>query len=273
MRAADVLAIDLPWSQRRGRTAIASRVGRSIAVVAVAGDDELVAYVTELAAKNALVLLDVPLHGCDDLSRDRPTREVDRRLAALGIPVLPSYSSGERGPELEARLIGERPDLRCFEVYPYAVLRTLWAVHRASKRFRYDRIVDLTATWRAWPPRYKRERDLRTRQRCVRDVAAVLASVPGLRRAVRTVARATHAQLDALCDEYDALLGLVAGIAHADRSPWSFLARVAHEDGSVMLLADSSSRARFATILRRETAHRVSDRLATDREWTERART
>lgn len=245
MRGADVLAIDLPWSKRTGRTAIASRAGRSITVVSVAGDDELVAYVRDRAAADALVLLDVPLHGCARLSRARPNRDVDRRLAALGIPVLPSYSSGARGPELQARLLGARPDLRCFEVYPYAVLRTLWALTLAGSAFRFrGPAIDLAAHWRAWPPRYKRERELGARRRCVRQVAALLSSITGFRGAVRSIARATHAQLDIVCDEYDALMGLVAGIAMVERSPWSWLAQTEGDEGAIVMLADASVRRR-----------------------------
>jgi len=106
--AADVIAIDLPWSARKRRTAIASRSGDAIAVEAVADDDELVGRVAALAGKRARVLVDVPLDGCADLSAAMPTREVDRRFAQAGIAILPSVKSGLRGPELRALAVAVR---------------------------------------------------------------------------------------------------------------------------------------------------------------------
>jgi predicted nuclease with RNAse H fold len=243
-RHADVIAIDLPWSARKRRTAIASRSGDVIAVEAVGDDDELVARVAAIAGTRALVLVDIPLDGCADLSAAMPTREVDRRFAKAGIAILPSVKSGLRGPELRARLHARRPDLRVGETYPYAVLRTLWALRAGGHAFAFaGELADLAPHWRALPPRYKRERDLVKRRRAVRDVAGVLGAIPGF--APRAIRGATHAQLDMLCDELDALLGLVAGIAAADRSPWSWLATVRGCTGSVLTIADSSLRGRF----------------------------
>ena len=240
---ADVIAIDLPWSARKWRTAIASRSSDKIVVDAVADDDELVARVATLAENRALVLVDVPLDGCADLSATMPTREIDRRFAKAGIAILPSVKSGLRGPELRARLHARRPDLRVREIYPYAVLRALWAVRAGGHAFAFDAVADLAPYWRSLPPRYKRERDLVKRRRAVRDVADVLGAIRGF--APRALRGASHAQLDLLCDELDAMLGLVAGIAAADRSPWSWLATVRGCAGSVLTIADGSLRGRF----------------------------
>jgi predicted nuclease with RNAse H fold len=242
-RSADVLAIDLPWSLRRGRTAIASRSPDGIAVERVVDDDALVERVTALAGKRALVVVDVTLDGCEQLSAAKPCRDVDRRFAQIGIAILPSVKSGLRGPELRARLHARRPDLRVREVYPYAVLRTLWALHAGGRAFAFGRLVDVSPHWRVLPPRYKRERELVKRRRAVREVAAVLAAIPGF--APRAIRGATHRQLDGLCDELDALLALVAGIAAVDRSPWSWLATISHSPGAILTIADVALRSRF----------------------------
>ncbi len=233
MTRADVLAVDLPWGRARHRTAIASRSPAGIAVVTVADDDALVAYVRAHAAPRALVVLDVPLDGL------APWRPIETRFVRLGIPVLPPGAAGTRGPDLRARLAR-----RCVEVYPYAVLRALWALELAGARFAFDAPdVDLAPHWRAWPPKYKRERDLAARRRNVVRVGAVLAAIPGFAPAVRTLRGATHRELDRLCDEYDALLGLVAGIALRDRSPWAWHAKA--EQAAVLAIADASLRRRF----------------------------
>ncbi len=244
---ADVLAIDLPWSERARRTAIAMRTRTGVEVEAVRDDARLSEVVVERAARGALVLVDVPLDGCEVLSAARPRRGVDQRFAQSGVPILPPVVAGSRGPALRARLGATRPDLVFAEIYPYAVLRVLWALRLSGRTFELSadaRAIDLAAWWWTYPPKYKRERDLARRRRAVRQVAALLGEA-GMAGQVRTVARATHGELDAVCDEYDALLGLVAGIAAVDRSSWSWRASTSHDDGTILTISDASLRARF----------------------------
>ena len=127
------------------------------------------------------------------------------------------------------------------------MLRVLWALRLSGSTFEPEgdaRAIDLAAWWWTYPPKYKRERDLAKRRRAVRAVAALLGKA-GMEGRVRTVPRATHGELDAVCDEYDALLGLVAGIAAVDRSSWSWLASTSLDDGTILTIADASLRARF----------------------------
>lgn len=92
---ADVISIDLPWGDAQKRTAIARRSGISgiVGVVTVTSDSELLEYVRQHAAPNALVLLDVPVDGCEKLSETCPRRKIDDRFLAIGLPILPSVKS------------------------------------------------------------------------------------------------------------------------------------------------------------------------------------
>lgn len=245
---ADVLSIDLPWGHGQGRTAVASRSPAGIAVAAVAGDDELVEYVHRNAATNALVLLDVPVEGCEVLDADNPLRGVDLRCHRIGIPILPSVKAGLRGPRLTTRLRGTRPDLRIFEDYPYAVLRVLWALHLQGRPFRFaddPATIDLSSQWRSWPPKYKRAKTVATKLVAMREVASVLAMVPGFASGVVQPAdAATGSELTRLADNYDALLGLVAGIAAVDELPWSWLITASGDPGAILTIADAPLRRR-----------------------------
>ncbi len=248
--AADVISIDLPWSDARGRTAMASRSPSGISVVAVASDDELVRYVQLHAARNASVLLDVPIEGCGDLDKKKPRRAVDDRCQRVGIPILPSVKAGMRGPELTSRLRGIRPDLRFQESYPYAVLRVVWGLHLQGRPFRFNddpAKVDLSSVWRSWPPKYKRSKTVAQKLVAMREVAAVISMLPGLEPVVTyPLETATGRDLACLADNYDALLGLVAGIAGVDDSPWSWLVKTPGDAGTILTIADGSLRRRFA---------------------------
>jgi hypothetical protein len=79
-----------------------------------------------------------------------------------------------------------------------------------------------------------------------------VASIRGFAGAVRVVAGAGGPEMQRLVDEYDALLGLVAGIAAAEASPWSWLAVTSAGAGSILTIADGSPRRRFAEVAVRQ---------------------
>lgn len=260
---ADVISVDLPWSNKRGRTAVASRSPAGISVAAIADDDQLVEHIAERAAERALVLLDVPVDGCEALTAACPRRHVDDCLARVGIPILSSVASGPRGPRLRQELLAARPDLRIFEIYPYAVLRVLWALRMSGASFAFEHNateVELVERWWKYPPRYKREPRLPERRQAMRDVASVLAAIPGFAGAVRAVGGASGPEMQRLADEYDALLGLVAGIAAADASPWSWLAETSAGAGAILTIADGALRRRFAEAAVRQSARSHRER-------------
>jgi hypothetical protein len=205
------------------------------------------------AARGAVVLLDVPVEGCEALGAHRPRRPVDDVLARVGIPVLPSYTSGDVGPRLRGALLGARPDLGVHETYPYGVLRVLWGLWRESKAIDLDRpsraeLTSGAARWRTWPPRYKRAPVRSERILAMNSVARVIrACGPTYGVLVRRAhAAATWSELARLADEYDAVLGLVAARAARARTPWSWRAEVPGHDGAVVGIAPPWLREAFA---------------------------
>jgi predicted nuclease with RNAse H fold len=256
MNKADVLSLDLGWNAAAdGRAAVALRSGAGVRVQQLdGGDDEVVEQVGRVAEHGALVLLDVPIDGCGNLSSTRPRRCVDDGLAKSGIPVLPSVKAGKRGPELRTLLLKERADLLIEESYPYAVLRVLWALRQTSRRFRFkdDGVsLDLSTWWWRWPPKYKRARRVAQRRMAMSEVAEAVAAIGGFGRAVPTVEDLAGTRLRRAADELDALLGLVAGIASRNGSTWCWRAHCGHErDAAILTIADASLRRRFDSVLR-----------------------
>jgi predicted nuclease with RNAse H fold len=249
-RDADVFSIDLPWGDAKGRTAIASRSLAGVRLISVIGDDELLEHIRQHATRSALVLLDVPIDGCEGLGMKKPRREVDDRFLAIGLPILPSVKSGTRGPELAKRIHEVRTDLRVGEIYPYAVLRVLWALQLEGKTFRFDddmTKIDLCRSWWAWPPKYKRAKSVALRLEAMRLVASVISAVPGLRDVTEIPPDdVTGTDLARRADGYDALLGLVAGISAVDDCSWSWHAKTTRDAGAICSIADAWVRRRFA---------------------------
>ena len=251
---ADVLSVDIGWdATTEGRTAIAYRTFSGISVMPVPANRDLAAQIGNLASGKALVLLDIPIEGCAELDARSPFRQVDRALHRCGIPVLPSYKAAGRGALLRDELLARRPDLRVEESYPYAVLRVLWALKNARcgldlGRDSYQR-VSLSEVWWDWPPRHKGEPSLDARRSAAAEVAKLLCAHFPKAEAVRKLAAAVPAAeskgLATLSDQFDALLGLVAGLAAAAASPWSWRAAVGEERGAVLTISDQWLREQF----------------------------
>jgi hypothetical protein len=239
-----VVAADLPWSAGRpGRIRIAILLpSGAVSVLASDGTRPLPLLIADLAAPNAHVLLDIPIRGC---ARGTAFRPVDRRLAAAGIPVLPWTAAAGRGAGLARAIRRRLPDATVDEVYPYAVLRVLWALSRtgslaALRRGAIDGRVE--PGWRRWPPRYKRAPTRRARlhalgqvRRILEDPALGLTFEPRLPEA---------GSLTGLGDCYDAALAIVPGLLGLSH-PAVYRAG-APRRGAVVLLADRWLRGRLA---------------------------
>ena len=246
MPGARVVAVDLPWSAGHpDRTAVAVLTpAAQVSVVPVDPSEPIPSVIARLAAPDADVLLDIPIAGCTGEPGFRP---VDRRLARAGIPILPWTAAGTRGAEL-ARAISERlPDARVHEVYPYAVLRVLWAL-KATGRLGALRPGEVDGSvepgWAAWPPRYKRGRTRAERLRALAEVWAALTDRSlGLEFDPPLPAPDPRASLARLADRYDAVLALVPGLlgfahpaVHCERDEGG---------GAILLLADAWLRKRL----------------------------
>jgi predicted nuclease with RNAse H fold len=240
-----VISVDLPWSANHDdRFAVASWDGQR---VRVERPENLLDWIGRETSPGGLVLLDVPIEGCSTL-KGRHFREVDRLLQRLGVPLLPSSKAGAKGPELRAAIRSRRRDLSVHESYPYSVLRVLWAAQSfgSGSLLRNLERPDLSACWwTSWPPRYKRAKDLAARTAAMKAVHLLISGLGAKWGAClkdKTPNGCTGRELALLADEYDALLGLFAGIARRERRPWSWDACVAGASGSILTIGDQRLR-------------------------------
>jgi hypothetical protein len=240
-----VISVDLPWSSNHDdRFAVARWDG---VTVRVDRPENLLDWIGRETSPGGLVLLDVPIEGCSTL-KGRHFREVDRLLQRSGIPLLPSSKAGQTGRQWWKAIQDRRADISIHESYPYSVLRVLWAAqsHGAGSALRNLERPDLSASWwTSWPPRYKRARDLPTRTDAMAAVHRLISGLGPKWAAClkeRTPNGRTGRALALLADEYDALLGLFAGIARRERRLWSWEARVAGASGSILTIGDKRLR-------------------------------
>lgn len=251
----DAVSVDLPWSRTtRSRTVIAASSPEETVLVTKGLDGEgLYRWITQHASHRGLVVLDVPIDGCARLCRAVPRRELDDGLARIGVPILPSYKSGDLGPNLRDALRQARPDLAILESYPYAVLRVLWGVRQeigslvALTASNYRPHVSPWQSWWRWPPRYKRARTVAQRRHALAEVANLLRSCGNTyARLVQAPAVGTSSELAQLSDEYDAVLGLIAANAALEKNPWSWHAQVPGAAGSILTIGPPWLRDAFA---------------------------
>jgi len=243
----NIISIDLPWKEtKKGSRALAlADAGRNIEIMRAADDDELIKLVRDNSEPQSLVLLDIPIDGCENLGDGKYQRPIDRALLRQGIWVLPSRQAGARGRELQTRLSKEVEGITVQEIYPYAVYKFLAYLERRKSLYRlnideFDTLLD--DEFRAYrPPKYKREKerekhlaDMQYLYSLLTDADIGLKFSPPLPRPDGSL---TERRLNDLGDEYDACLGAIAGIHYASDSPYACLAGDSNS-GSILLLAD-----------------------------------
>ena len=239
MSRSRVVAVDLPWSAAHpDRTAVAVLTpSGAVSVFSAERGDALPSLIADLAMPDAHVLLDIPIGGCTGPGAFRP---VDRRLARAGIPLLPWTKAGDRGARLAREIQARLPRATVDEVYPYAVLRVLWALHRTQSLglLREGRIEGrLERGWSRWPPRYKRARTRRARSAALSQVRRVLTDA-GLGLSFDPpLPRPAVGSLSRLTDCYDAALAIVPGVLGLGHP--AVHRESDEEGGALILLADS----------------------------------
>lgn len=239
----NIISIDLPWSAAtKGRRALAiAGQGKKVTVLSAKDDAEMVALVKKYASAPALVLLDVSIEGCDSLN-GKHFRRVDKALQRLGIPLLPSSHSGSRGKDLKERLNREIDTLTVYEMYPYATYKFLACLYDSGLSGRLNSRKHETLLnedfVRYWPPRYKREQDRTKRLEHMRYLHSLFVDTTNsLGYTITLPYPEASSRLDKLGDEYDACLGLIAGLHYVSNSPYACLVGQANS-GQVLLLAD-----------------------------------
>jgi predicted nuclease with RNAse H fold len=218
----NIISIDLPWEEKtKDKRALAlADTSRNIEVVGADDDDELIKIAQDNARPRSLVLLDVPIDGCENLGNGKYQRPIDRALLRQGISVLPSRQAGARGRELKARLRKEIEEITVREIYPFAVYKFLTYLKPRESLHRlnldgFDTLLD--NGFRAHrPSRYKTERDKVPRLENMRYLHSLLTDPHlGLKFSSplpRPDGSITRRGLNDLCDEYDDCLGAIAVI-------------------------------------------------------------
>ncbi len=239
----NIISIDLPWKEdKKGhRTlAIADRDG-NIRMAPANDDNELLNLVRESAEPEAIVLLDVPIDGCDNLAGE-PFRPIDKAIARQALPALPASKAGIRGRSLKEPLEKDKKRLKVYEIYPYAIYKFL-AYLRYKKLLRhlnydgFDTLLD--KKFRAyWPPKYKREKTREKRRKNLEYLHSLLMDADiGLKFQTPLHYPDASSNLNQAGDEYDACLGAIAGIHLANKSSYACIAGDSHS-GNILLLAD-----------------------------------
>jgi len=242
----NIISIDLPWKEdTKGRRTLAIADPDGNIEIALATDDNgLLELVRETASPEAIILLDIPIDGCNKLGGAH-FRAIDRAISHQAIPVLPASKAGNRGRSLRARLEKAKKGIGVYEIYPYAVYKFLaYLKNRQSLRqlatSKFDALLD-DGFRRFWPPKYKRETEKHKRVKNMQYLYSLLTdSSLGLKFSAplhNPDNSCTSGRLDILCDEYDACLGAIVGIYFANSSSYACLAGDSNS-GSVLLLAD-----------------------------------
>lgn len=237
-----VVSFDLDWSKEPKAAASALLSGGDLLFT---NTGEMVCpleYLDGLGARKALVLLDIPVFGTENLSREMPFRGVDRVLLRTGIPLLPSYKAGNTGEAIAKKILCAYPKYRVLESYPYAILRFLWSIRDKPYVLNGPLIsaVDRLCWMKDMPPKYKRAHavwELRSSCEIVVNLIGVFLSSPHIQN-LKPGRSAKRKDLLGLAHVYDSLIALIAGLLFAEGSQWSVIASVSGESGSILLMLD-----------------------------------
>ena len=126
----NIISVDVGWREKTKRNAVAiAKPRKQIYFVASGlGDSDLVSLVRDYAEPESLVLLDVPIEGCENLRE--PRRPVESVLQHY-VSLYPASMAGMRGVKLKKKLLqampeGIRTSVVIQEIYPHAVYKFLW---------------------------------------------------------------------------------------------------------------------------------------------------
>ncbi len=249
-QGASAFSIDLPWStQSRGCAVVASIDDEGLVEIEEISRgldrDRLIRNLQSRSAADPLIVMDIPVDGCNQLSPG-VYRRLELRLKRLQMGVLPAGDAGTLGPDLAAQIQSAIPAARVVEGHPYGVLKVLHAM--AESGVTPDHMFGpLCAVLDAkfpgsWPPRYKRAKTAQMRAlACERVRELIMEFFPGCRAALASPAgRST--------DALDAVLGLYPAWLQKMGSAWTYLA-TDPAGGSILLLADRWWRDRFESLI------------------------
>jgi len=244
-----IISCDVAWKPHKNRNAIAVMTDRGeVKSLAQRLDDaHLVDLVCRWASgSRALVLLDVPIEACRDLTG--PRRPIENALQHY-VSLYPASRSANRGEELKNAIMAavrHRETVTVKEIYPHAVYKFLWAARQNGRlpevtvARRCSTLLDGTFTPTRVPPGYKGRhiRDERLRGlRCLRNVLIRELGLKFTHPLESPGDSPTRAEMETLTDLYDACLGAVVGWYSAVGNPYAWLAGDQYQ-GEMLLLSD-----------------------------------
>jgi len=247
-----IISVDLPWkAETSGRRALAiADLNGKIEIKRSSDDEELLALVSSSAEPRSIILLDVPIEGCQHLSnaKGKRFRPVDYALAHQGIWIQPSYQAENRGEVLKKRLENKTKRITVVEIYPYAVYKFLaYLKDRQLLRCLHSDTfaVLLSDGFRTYrPPKYKRDKTRTKRQESMRYLHSLLTDLSNLSIGFNFSSTLRYHddsyslnELSNLSDEYDACLGAIVGVYHAKDCRYACIAGDSNS-GNILLLAD-----------------------------------
>ena len=243
-----IISIDLPWKEdKKGRRTLAiADLRGNIKTISASDDNELLELLRDNAEPGSIILLDIPIDGCDNLE-GKHFRPTDKSLASQGISILPTSKAKDRGKVLKERIQDTNRGKKVIvqEVYPYATYKFLAYLkdkkllqHLALDKF-HTLLDDGFRTF--WPLKYKRERDRTQRVKNMKYLYSLVTNpslglkfLPPL--GYPDTSYTLH-KLNELCDEYDACLGAIVGICYANNSSHACIAGDS-SSGNILILAD-----------------------------------
>lgn len=239
----NIISVDLPWQEdKKGRRVLAvADLDRNIKIMSANDDDELLGLVRDAAEPQSLVLLDVPIDGCDNLG-GKHFRPIDKAIAHQTLPALPASRAGGRGKRLKELLEKNKEGLKVYEIYPYAIYKFLAYLKKRKllqrlNSDRFDTLLD-EGFRTYWPPKYKREKKREKRLENMSYLYSLLTDRDiGLNFRISLNYPDASSSLSQLSDEYDASLGAIGGIYFVNNSSYTCVAGDSNS-GNMLLLAD-----------------------------------
>lgn len=247
----NIISCDLGWKRETKRNAIVVVTDRGKVSFLKCGldDDHLVDMVCKWVEPQSLILLDVPIEGCEKLKG--PRRPIENALQHY-ISLYPASKAGNRGKQLEEELFQKIPAkskgrIIIKEIYPHAIYKFLWVIEQKGRLAEVRQthepqsILDNQFTPSVSPPKYKGSKvkhnkrlmgmwklyDFLT-QRLGLDFSQSLESPNNSFSVTR---------LEVLADQYDACLGALVGLYCVTGNSYSLIAGDKHQ-GEMLLLAD-----------------------------------
>ena len=245
----NIISCDVGWSRgtKRNAVTVVTSEGRLCVFRRGLNDDDLVSLVTNWSGRS-LILLDVPIEGCQNL--EGPRRPIENDLQHY-ISLYPASRAGTRGQQLKQRMLlsvpaGPRQNIVVKEIYPHAIYKFLWAVEQEGKlaevlRHREQSLLDNWFTPSLGPPKYK-GRKVKQDERLMGMWTLYNFITQRLRLSFcQSLEPPTDsfsaAMLEVLADQYDSCLGAVVGLYCIAGNPYTGIAGDERQ-GEMLLFAD-----------------------------------